>query len=483
MYPRRGKISPARRLELLATIVLMLTSGATSLACARLAPPANAINDELLTAEQCIDEFTPGSVEPFEKALVRGGVVNTKLDNIRMTSGMCNEIIERTPDGSPITRAAAVGSLNHELQLIKESMEDASANDVNGDGKINEDDKRIAASASYAASQAAQQAMRRATEEGSADGGLIEDLDAVPVAATTSATATDSPSPYASPSQYASPGSSATASASAAASTSAAASASASSDSASATAHDESKIFSAREEAQHSASGAAREAGADSKAAAGGGQCAATVALIDASLRVARGYMAFKAPAKELRWKDDDTAHLVVQPKVLGTLEQAKQEVERAEGAGEIEAGCMQLGIQMKPMITTDGGLDIRWFDEPQKSVRRDESIAWRWEIGASEIGSHPLYLNVRQYAYTSQGGSRRPFEDPLFDETINVTATRGEVFADFIAHRWSVLVPIFLTILTAIIIPFVLPWWRRRNQPSEPRTGSSDVPRNDRWI
>jgi hypothetical protein len=137
----------------------------------------------------------------------------------------------------------------------------------------------------------------------------------------------------------------------------------------------------------------------------------------------------------------------------------------------------------MEPMITSDGGLDIRWFDETQKSVRRDESIAWRWGIGASEIGSHPLYLNVRQYAYTSQGESRRPFEDPLFDETINVTATRGEVFADFIAHRWSVLVPIFLTILTAIIIPFVLPWWRRRNQPSEPRTGSSDVPRNDRWI
>jgi hypothetical protein len=53
----------------------------------------------------------------------------------------------------------------------------------------------------------------------------------------------------------------------------------------------------------------------------------------------------------------------------------------------------------------------------------------------------------------------------------------------DFVTHRWSVLVPICLTILTAIIIPFLLPWWKRRNQPSEPGNGPSGTPRNDRWV
>jgi hypothetical protein len=47
-------------------------------------------------------------------------------------------------------------------------------------------------------------------------------------------------------------------------------------------------------------------------------------------------------------------------------------------------------------------------------------------------------------------------------------------VFTDFVARRWPVLLPSLLTILTAIIILFVLPWWRRRHQPRELRDRSS---------
>jgi hypothetical protein len=43
---------------------------------------------------------------------------------------MCEEIIERTLGGSPIARAAAVGNLTQELQIIKNSMEDAADMDV-----------------------------------------------------------------------------------------------------------------------------------------------------------------------------------------------------------------------------------------------------------------------------------------------------------------------------------------------------------------
>ena len=69
------------------------------------------------------------------------------------------------------------------------------------------------------------------------------------------------------------------------------------------------------------------------------------------------------------------------------------------------------------------------------------------------------LSLNVTAYVYSrSEGGRFRaiPQDPPLFDDYINVSATPWEAFTDFVARRWSVLVPIFLTILTAIIIPFV---------------------------
>jgi hypothetical protein len=68
-----------------------------------------------------------------------------------------------------------------------------------------------------------------------------------------------------------------------------------------------------RDEAVDNASGAALKAGAGQKAA-GGSQCAATVKLTDAALRVTRGYVVFKGPARELRWNDSDEARLVVAP-------------------------------------------------------------------------------------------------------------------------------------------------------------------------
>jgi hypothetical protein len=94
----------------------MLTLGAGCLACAGPAQVDKATNETRLTAEQCIDKNTTGSVEPFEKALVREGVVTADLDDIRMTKGMCEEVVERTPGGSPIARAAAVGSLIQEME-------------------------------------------------------------------------------------------------------------------------------------------------------------------------------------------------------------------------------------------------------------------------------------------------------------------------------------------------------------------------------
>jgi hypothetical protein len=120
---------------LAATVAIV---GVSSLACAGPAQGNKVTADDLLTAEQCIDtNATKGSVEPFEDALVAEGIVDTNLDKISITHGMCEEIIERTPGGSPVERAAAVGNLTQELEIIKKSMEDAAEKDVNGDGRVN----------------------------------------------------------------------------------------------------------------------------------------------------------------------------------------------------------------------------------------------------------------------------------------------------------------------------------------------------------
>jgi hypothetical protein len=174
-------------------------------------------------------------------------------------------------------------------------------------------------------------------------------------------------------------------------------------------------------------------------------------------------------------------------PKAREPIEQLNQQLDQAEGADKAEARCMQLGDKMEAHFVPDDDLDITPLDNRTKDVQRENPIMWRWNIVASEMGQHPLYLRVTAHVYSSkQGGEFRevPQNPPLFDDYVNVSATWWEVFTAFVARDWSVLVPIFLTILTAIIIPFVLlPWWRRRHQPDELRDRSSGAPRDDRWI
>jgi hypothetical protein len=95
---------------------------------------------------------------------------------------VCKEVVERTPGGSPVERAAAVGNLTREFRIIENSMEDASQGDVDGDGGVDAKEEKIAASASFAASRAARRPMTRASVEGEADGGVTTELDAQPAA-------------------------------------------------------------------------------------------------------------------------------------------------------------------------------------------------------------------------------------------------------------------------------------------------------------
>ena len=467
-------------------VAVAAVTGLILLSCTGPATVEKAADENALTAEQCIDNNSAaGSIEPLEGSLVNTGIVNKDLDEITLSQDMCEEVVERTPGGSPVERAAAVGNLTQELRIIENSMEEASQGDVDGDGGVDANDEKVAASASLAASHAARRTIATASEVGGVDGGVTTQLDAQPAAflaqqQITSASAQGStPASTVQPTVEATATASATASAAASATTSATASATASAE-----AGADQAGGSLRERAQDNASGAARKAGAGPKAATGGGQCAATVKLIDATLHVTRGSMAFKAPDEELRWKDRDEARLVIAPKALRSIEQIKREVAQAEGAGATEAGCLRLGNQMKPGITSDDGLEITWYDNHRQYVSAETSTTWRWEIGANERGSHPLYAIVTAYVEPEAPGDRtRQIEEPLYEGRIHVGATRGQIFTDFLGNQWQVFVPVFLTLLSAVVIPLVVFWWRRRNRPGGPGGGSGQTPPNDGWM
>ena len=465
-----------------------------SLACAGPAGVERAADKNVLTAEQCIDNNSAaGSVEPLEEVLTSAGVVDEDLGKITITQDMCNEVVERTPDGSPGERAAAVGNLTQELRIIENSMEEASQGDVDGDGRVDGMDGKVIASASFAASRAARQTISRASEQGGTDDGVSTGLDARPVAYLAQRQATSVTARASSPASTTRPTAESTYESTHESTTGATSSAQASATataSASAGGADQAG-GSLRERAQDNASVAARNAGAGSKAAEGGGQCAATVKLIDATLKVTRGHMGFKAPANELGWNEHDEARLVVAPEALRSIAQVEREVDQAEGAGETEAGCLRLGNQMKPEITSDDGLEITWNDNRRQDVSAESSTTWRWDIGASERGDHPLFVIVTAYVFpeyvepesgTPEGRTRR-IEQPLYEGNVLVDATWWQIFTDFLGNQWQVLVPVFLTLLTAIVIPLVVFWWKRRNRPGGPGGVSGQTPPNDGWM
>jgi hypothetical protein len=475
--------------------------GVSSLACAGPAQ-GNKVTDGHLTAQQCIDNRTAGSVEPFEEDLVAEGLVNTELNKIPVTRGMCEEIIERTPGGSPIARAAVAGNLTQELKIITKRMKDASGKDVNGDGMINAEDNKTADSASLAAAHAAQTALRRAPEEGSTDGGGIGELNVEPAAylqdevqgqydeprrrvggaggggggGTESPTATagggggtESPAGTAGGGGGGGGGTESPTATAGGGGGGGGGNISGAGSGGGGVEGAQETVLPPREPARTNASRAAREKGADKEAAAAGGQCAATVGLTDFTLHLLQDRSDFNPPAKELHWKDSDRTRLVMTPKASDPIEHLQRELDQAEGAAKDDAHCMQLGNQMEAKFIADEDLDITPLDKRKKEVPPEKPITWRWDIVASEMGQQALYLNVTAHVYSlKQGGQFRAVSQnpPLFDDNITVNATGWEVFADFVASHWPVLVPSLLTILTAIIILFVLPWWRRRHQP-----------------
>jgi hypothetical protein len=454
-------------------------AGVISSSCVGPEEVGKAANENVLTAEQCIDDNSAA------------GVVERDLDKVTITQDMCKEVVERTPGGSPGERAAAVGNMTQELRIIENSMEDASQGDVDGDGRVDGMDGKVIASASFAASRAARQTISRASEQGGTDGGVSTGLDARPVAYLAQRQATSVTAQASSPASTTEPTAESTYE-STHESTYESTTGATSSASASASAGGADQAGgSLRERAQDNASVAARNAGAGLKAAEGGGQCAATVKLIDATLKVTRGHMGFKAPANELGWNEHDEARLVVAPDALRSIAQVKREVEQAEEAGETEAGCLRLGNQMEPEITSDDGLDITWYDNRRQDVSAESSTTWRWDIGASERGDHPLFVIVTAYVFpeyvepesgTPEGITRR-IEQPLYEGNVLVGATRWQIFTDFLSNQWQVLVPVFLTLLTAIVIPLVVFWWKRRNRPHGPGGVSDRTPRDDRWM
>jgi hypothetical protein len=84
----------------------------------------SAANDGVLTVGQCIDA-NAASVDHVEKALIQEDIIGEDLLQTKVTNGICKDMREQIPDGTPVRRLVAAHSYIQEIKLIQGAMREA----------------------------------------------------------------------------------------------------------------------------------------------------------------------------------------------------------------------------------------------------------------------------------------------------------------------------------------------------------------------
>src|SRR5918994_775732 len=80
----------------------------------------DAADDGILTVGQCIDANV--SFRPVEEALVKEAIIEKDLLQTNVTNGMCEDMLERTSDGTPVRMLVAAQNYVQEIALIEGAM-------------------------------------------------------------------------------------------------------------------------------------------------------------------------------------------------------------------------------------------------------------------------------------------------------------------------------------------------------------------------
>ena len=82
-----------------------------------------AVDCNVLTVGQCID--ASASVEHVEEGLIKENIIEAGLLQTKVTNGMCKDMLERVPNGTPVRTLITAHSYIQEIKLIEGAMSEA----------------------------------------------------------------------------------------------------------------------------------------------------------------------------------------------------------------------------------------------------------------------------------------------------------------------------------------------------------------------
>src|ERR687898_671872 len=400
----------------------------------------------ILTVGQCID--ANASFRPVEETLVKEAIIEKDLLQTNMTSGMCEDMLERTPDGTPARMLVAAQNYVQEIDLIEGAMRraasPAAAKGADRDSLAAEP-SGVAATLVALVQSTAEPSLEEASPATAPPEPTAEPSPEPTAEPSPEPTAEPSPEPTAEPSPEQPAGPELPASASATASPEPSAEPAPEQPTPDSEG-DESDVAVRTEQAAAAASvgedddasiaerlrekeTAAMKEGASAPEAAAGARCGVEVDVLDDEVEEIEGLYEVKPLMPEEMWYGEtEQAGLLVSP----VTRQRFQEINEKHGviaeASESNIGCVDLADRMKAQLVPVDRLDIdRHQLDDVRELSSTRSTRWGWDITASQTGELDLILDL-SYSISQEGEEfRRVSESPVYDGAIRVTPRESD--------------------------------------------------------
>jgi hypothetical protein len=453
-------------------------------------------NDGTLTVEECLAEGN-ASIDPIAEELIKEGIIGENLLSTKVTDGMCEDVLQRAPDDTPVQRLVTAQNYIQENQRIENAIREAAAKGTGAKGPAHHSlaEKHLVLprwtvlGATQIAAVAQQYSPPPADGDGSpppGDGGGAAPGDGGGAAPGDGGGAAPGDGGGAAPGGgggAAPPGGGGAAPGDgggagpggggdetevtpsmrkAATVQQVAAAVVAEGDASIAEMLD-------RIEAAYLREGESRFAAADAA------RCGLEQALLNAiSKELYREELIQVDPdptPKELEYGDTVTVKLFISAAISETYDRLERQYEKVEEASEASRGCVQLTKLMEAEVVTRR-FDISSHQGHDSSIRGriTRDTTWRWDVTANTEGKNVLTLPLG-YVLTQAGEEQtlQLLEPAPLEATITIQAEPLAKAPNPVERNWRWLLPVGIVLTVAATLLVGMLRKREQRRPSEP--------------
>jgi hypothetical protein len=404
-------------------------------------------NHGTLTVEECLAEGN-ASMDPIAEDLIKEGIIGENLLSTKVTDGMCEDVLQRAPDDTPVQRLVTAQNYIQENQLIVNAIREAAAKGTDAKGATHHSPAEkllvlsrwtVLGATQIAAAQ--QYSPPPADGDGSpppADGG-----GAAPGGGGDETEVTPSVRKAATVQQVA----------------------------AAVVAEGDASIAEMldRIEAAYLREGESRSA------AAAAAHCGLEQALLNAiSKELYREELIQVDPdptPKELEYGDTVTVKLFISAAISETYDRLERQYEKVEEASEASRGCVQVTELMQAEVVTRR-FDISSHQDHDSSIRGriTRDTTWRWDVTANTEGKNVMTLALG-HVLTRAGEELTPqwLEPAPLDAAITIQAEPLAKASNPVERNWRWLLPVGIVLTVAATLLVGMLRKREQRRPSEP--------------